>query len=441
MEFDASLESLRERLHGPRPPMALVGAGVSVPMGYPTWSGLIDMLHKRLVEPSDALREKQGTGQLANSWYSVLKDFDKDPLWQAEAYEQALPPGDLAKFIKEHFGEKSLGEAHRRLGMLPFRHYLTTNFDPSIQQSLRKVRRLGGQFTWADKAKVSRFLLSLHTDGGRPQVVHLHGKYDRPKTLVLTEQAYVDRYVTSDDARRKLLAIFLTYPVVFVGFSMDDPDLSQIMREVAARLGKRRGAEHHYGIFGYRSLAEKEAIRRRMQDKFGVCVIFYEIENLGPDPDRPGRSREGHDKLNGVLEYLAHGERPPPDYAKKRREMNPKRDDADPQKGQWGGEEVSANFAVTVEKLDEEHGKWLEFALVVKRRDGKPFTENVVFHLHDTFAQSRVPMEVTGKAEARLKRWAYGAFTAGVELERSGERLEIDLAQQKDVFPAWFRNQ
>jgi hypothetical protein len=246
MDADANLKGLRARLKSARPPIALIGAGLSVPMGYPTWNGLIRLLHERLVSPSDSLKGKKTGGQSGESWFSVLKDFDKDPLWQAEAYEQALPEGEMAAFIRTTFGPKDeLGEAHRLVGKLPFRHYLTTNFDPSIQQSLQKHKRLGGVFTWADQAKVSNFLLSLHSSGGAPQVVHLHGKYDEAASLVLTERAYVSRYVTSDDARRKLLAIFLTYPVVFAGFSMDDPDLSQIMREVAARLGDLDGTPHH----------------------------------------------------------------------------------------------------------------------------------------------------------------------------------------------------
>jgi hypothetical protein len=279
----------------------------------------------------------------------------------------------------------------------------------------------------------------LHAEGGPPQVVHLHGRYDRPKSLVLTEQAYVDRYVTSDDARRKLLAIFLTYPVVFVGFSMDDPDLSQIMREVAARLGKLGGAEHHFGIFGYRTLAEKEAIRRRMQDKFGVCVIFYEIENLGPDPARPGRNLEGHDKLIEVLEYLSHRERPPPDHATKRVEANVGGDQADPQKGRWGGQSSAGGFSVRVEKLDQEGQSWVEFALIVSRDDGRALEGEVVFHLHHTFDRQTVKVRAAGKREARLERWAYGAFTVGVEVVEAGVRLEIDLAEQGEL-PGWFRN-
>lgn len=436
MEIDANLEGLRDRLTGDRPPIALVGAGVSVPMGYPSWSGLIKMLHQRLGRPSLALQAKKASGQRATNWYSALKSFDKDPLWQAEAYEQALPEGDLAAFIQETFGERPLQDAHRLLGQLPFRHYLTTNFDPSIELSLKEAGRYGDDdFTWCQQAEVTKFLLSLHTGGG-PRVAHLHGKYDNADSLVLTERDYVDRYIKSDDARRKLLAIFLTYPVVFIGFSMDDPDLSQIMREVAARLGRLEGAAHHYGIFGFRSLGEKEAIRRRMQEKFGVCVIFYPIVKT-KDP-QTGRRGEDHSGLVEILNFLRTGERPPPDDATKTRLEKGVHDDADPQKGRWGGLSSRGGFKVTVEKLDSEGRDWVEFALVVRRDDGRPFSGRVTFHLHDSFTRSKVPLKVDGKAEARLVRWAYGAFTVGVEIE-GGPLLEIDLAEQ-EIFPGWFRS-
>lgn len=443
MDVDPNLERLRAQLDSPavpgRTPLALVGAGVSVPMGYPTWKGLIEKLHERLISPSPALQTTtKDARQSGKSWYSALKTFDKDPLWQAEAYEQALPKGGLAAFIKENFAQKPLGEAHTLLGRLKFRHYLTTNFDPSIEESLKLAGRFGGDFTWRQKSEVTKLLLSLHTGDGDPRVAHLHGKYDDGDSLVLTEKQYVDRYVLDEDARRKLLAIFLTYPVVFVGFSLDDPDLSQIMREVAARLGELDGAVHHYGIFGFRTLPEKEAIQRRMRDKFGMSVIFYEILTTR-DPRNRRRKIEDHSGLLEILRYLDTGERPPPGYASKRREEIDAIDAADTQKGRWGGLEAAGGFRVTVEKLAQEGRSWVEFALVVTREDGAAFTDDAVFHLHDSFTRSKVTVKVTDKPEARLVRWAFGAFTVGVELKRSGVRLEIDLAE-KDVFPAWFRD-
>jgi hypothetical protein len=114
---------------------------------------------------------------------------------------------------------------------------------------------------------VTRFLLDLSEPMCPCRVVYLHGRYDRPQDIVFTETSYVDRYIKDTDARQGLLAIFMTHPVVFVGFSMNDPDLANLMREVTARLVSSEPC--HLALIGFETHEDRDLIRERMRGKFG----------------------------------------------------------------------------------------------------------------------------------------------------------------------------
>jgi hypothetical protein len=77
----------------------------------------------------------------------------------------------------------------------------------------------------------------------------------------MTESSYSRRDIENDDARRKLLAIFMTQPVVFWGFSLSDPDLTHCMREVVVRVGVQA---QHFAIMPSEIAGERELIRRRL---------------------------------------------------------------------------------------------------------------------------------------------------------------------------------
>lgn len=451
--FDATCAVLGEirRLlqEGPRP-LALVGAGASIGSGYPTWSQLLDLFDERL------------EGKASPKWRQALKDL-ADPLWQAEEYREAMSAPAFKDVIARTFSARPPAEPHLTLARLPFRHFLTTNYDPTIEGalSIAGVKR-PPWFTWDDEPAVVQFLRNLSATGQPQTVVYLHGRFHDPHRVVLTESGYAERYVETEATRRKLLAIFLTCPVVFLGFSMDDPDLSQLMREVASLASQ--GATH-YAIMGYRTEDERLAIARRMEGKFHVRVAFYRIE--------PG---EDHSALTRLLRWLEvriadsgaipPPPPPPPDQAAHsgaasdliqdesgapsgRRNLDgalspgeaqtaaAAEDPLDPQKGRWGGSPKAAGFVLEAEEVGRHRRDYLSLTLRVRGEEGRTVRGKVVFHLHPTFPRSVV--QVTARhGVAEIQRDAYGAFTVGAELLADGVSLELDLAQL-EALPSWFR--
>lgn len=424
--FDASapaFNELKRLLASQARPLALVGAGTSIASGYPSWPGLIELFDNHL-DPKTAPK-----------WRQALRTLN-DPLWQAEEYREVLGKEVFEALLTQTFAGRGVAEPQLALASLPFRHFLTTNFDPCLEKALGAVTSKAPQrwFCWHEAGKLSSFLRALSNAIEEPWIVYLHGRYHEPSNVVLTESSYVRRYIKDEDARRKLLAIFFTHPVVFVGFSMEDPDLGQLMREVATRLGE---GGHHYAIMSYRTEDEREAIDRRMEGKFGIKVIFYRskaddhsalttlLRALGPETiSVPAAAMELSDTLAASAEAVGVSTSPV--------------DPTDPHKGQFGGTASNGSFTVSAEPLNDGED-WLEFRLVVTAQNGAQLEdgEEVVFHLHPTFRRDVIKVTAK-KGRATLKLTGYGAFTTGVEIPARGVRLELDLSEIQ-ALPDWFR--
>ena len=99
-------------------PLALVGAGLSMPAGFPTWSGLLDEIELQLPPLNDDYKEA-----LHN---------EGDFLWRAEEYRHLIGDGPYQLLLRKRFGTPvtlKASDSAVALVKLPFRHFMTTNYD------------------------------------------------------------------------------------------------------------------------------------------------------------------------------------------------------------------------------------------------------------------------------------------------------------------------
>lgn len=429
--FDALVETMKRK----PPPLALIGAGASMDSGYPDWNGLLRML-------------EQGTEKRGGYKYAEFLKQLNDPAWQAEEYRNLMDEKEFESLIQTEFGPKDrIGYISSAIAHLGFRHILTTNFDPCIERAYQTYQRKIQITNWTDRAAMRQFFLDLSRADKTPHCVHLHGRYDQPQEIVLTETSYAKRYVTSDDAARKLFAILITQPVVFIGFSVNDPDLNHLMREVNARLGE--GTPQHFALMGYTVAAQKQLIKNRFGGKYGIQPVFYRVTT---NPD----ATENHDGLRRLLEDLyeqvhgakivypetvefkrdTHSAPAPPSLSELPPIMNP----LDQQKGRFGGKATHNQRRLKVENIVERSQSNLcTFDVVVEPAPGGPELKGTVkFYLHQTFRPDQYELPIANN-EARLTLQAYGAFAIGAIADDGVTRLELDLVNEK-AFPQWFRD-
>ncbi|HEV2852637.1 MAG TPA: SIR2 family protein [Thermoanaerobaculia bacterium] len=415
-------------------PLALLGAGTSVDSGYPTWNRLLEILEERA----------KTKGRISPKYQEILKGLN-DAAWRAEEYRRLMGDDNFRGIIASEFAPKgTIGNTLRTIVRLGFRHILTTNYDSSIERAFEEEERPLQVVDWTDEVALRKFFLDLSRHDGTPYLVYLHGRFFDPAKIVLTESSYASRYARSDDAQRKLFAILITQPVVFIGFSVTDPDLDHIMREVNARLGT--GNPQHFALVGYEVDEQRELIRNRFEGKYGIRAVFYRIT-------RNDQGREDHSYLAARLRDI-YQEIYPSDKlfkeatsidvsmrsytldrnpALETSEETPAFNPLDQQKNRWGGRPERNGRRLKVENIQERHSSCV-FDLVVEPWDNAPPLEGEVrFHLHQTFNPSVVTAKVEG-GQVRRRIIAIGAFTVGAEADSGETRLELDLAEVED-FP------
>ncbi len=291
----------------------MVGAGSSARVGYVTWDGLMKELED-LATKCDKDDEDDEDFEINN-----LKR-EKKPLEYAEDIKTHICQkiGDLVIYnnlLYDLFEPKSpaYDEFHRLLVDLPVRGILTTNYDTVLEAALlgkeREAEMNQEDIPSIDDKQVvidhdahtliHEFLLARYNDPYIPQrILHLHGFYRNPKSIILSSKDYSEAYgtiIVNDNSEnnedssikevwtfhRKLLwSILATRRVIFVGFSMDDPYFEKMLDTVGADLWVRNKSIH-FAIMGIspENIKGSKDKADRLKLRYGVETVFYEVLN------------------------------------------------------------------------------------------------------------------------------------------------------------------
>ncbi len=275
------------KLYQTKKAILMVGAGSSAFVGYPLWRELVidlrDQFYIDYPEPSDTTN---------------LVEYAQ------KIKQKAIDDGRLREYHKcllETFRPFQEGERyksfHESLVKLGFCGIVTTNYDKVLEIAVQAAFTERGNShncepldLCEDKSySIFPFLRSLHHNN-HSAVLHLHGYYQNPETIILTSKDYSDKYGSSyndgnedkklntnlDHLHRKVIwGLLAFHPFLFVGFSLTDPAFLQILKIVQADFELHRDYVH-YAIMGYKG--EEDRIRIAEELKYlGIRPTFYRI--------------------------------------------------------------------------------------------------------------------------------------------------------------------
>ncbi|MCY2994880.1 MAG: SIR2 family protein [Planctomycetota bacterium] len=261
--------------------VAIVGAGVSLSAteGNPLagWTGLL---------LSGVEYGQTVTGTITEPQGKLLRDQiqSADPDFLVSA----------AEVITKRLGGHKSGQFHRwlqdKVGALRAKdrtvikalHALpvlitTTNYDSLIEEVTQRPH-----VTWKEQAAVERWLRGETTDA----VLHLHGWWDQPESVVLSLRAYED--VTGDEHAQAVLRCLRTRnTLLFVGCGggLEDPNFSRLRQWATATFEAST-----YRHFRLCLDSELEALATEQREHPWLFPVGY---------------GDGHDKLSGFLRSLA----------------------------------------------------------------------------------------------------------------------------------------
>jgi len=190
-----------------------VGAGASMGLGAPSWSGLISHVGEELGYDADVFGAL-GASPLALAEFYKLKTGKIGPLrsWMDRAW---------------HVDEDTLSKStlHNLIVDLGFTTIYTTNFD----RNLERIHDIRG-------VAYNKILNVKDVANARPsevEIVKLHGDFDDDDTIVLTESSFFDRLNFEHPLDVKLRSDALGRAILFIGYSVTDMNIRLMLHKIA----------------------------------------------------------------------------------------------------------------------------------------------------------------------------------------------------------------
>jgi len=263
--------------------VVFVGAGASMLCGSPDWRGfanqVVGALEKSSVLSFLEAEQLRGLGDPRRT-LSIARALAKE---QAVAidYDSILHPPKPSAIGAELY--------ELLAGLRPV--FVTTNYDKWLDdagpEELSTEVRAGSESEPAKRpSRRSKYYLREHLTSAllaeRGAVIHLHGSYTEPNSMVVSLKDYIEHYA---DARVQafLSAMFKNYTVLFVGYGL--AELEVLDNIIRSNESLRTGAAEpqHFLLYAYRSTESVQTrfIEQFFRDQCGVRVIPYCIDAKG----------------------------------------------------------------------------------------------------------------------------------------------------------------
>lgn len=221
-------------------PFLFVGSGMSRRyLGLEDWEGLL----KKYAEPTGQsfVRFKSDADDLPGAASAIARKFN--PIWwedNAYADSRAAFESDITRFdspmkveICRHMDAAldaldmagQYEEELRLFGEVQVDGIITTNYDGLLERLFPGFKAFVGQ---------DDVLFSETQSVG--EIYKIHGSTTKPNSLVLTGEDYENFNGRNAYLAAKLLTIFVDHPVVFLGYSIQDPNILSILDSIAVGL-------------------------------------------------------------------------------------------------------------------------------------------------------------------------------------------------------------
>jgi len=264
-----ALERLGEEINK-KTVFAFLGAGCSAKLNYPTWSQLLDLLEKAALDAGHPKNDIE--------IYKQCKEHETDKPWWAEQLVALLSKQTVQKIIKETFQPfKNMdSKFHRDLISISFRHFITTNYDSLLDYAAEKQKVPLRYFCLNEKEVLSKFFRDLNDFDSLEAryVIHIHGRYDRSESIILTEKDYIEMYSESSIGYKIIWSIISSFRMCFIGLKLEDLDLLSIFRKSRQEMGEQDCP--HFAIISEDDIpAKRESRRLYLRKKYGINPVFF----------------------------------------------------------------------------------------------------------------------------------------------------------------------
>jgi len=295
--------------------VAFVGAGCSIPLGYPTWRilalELVDHTLDILAQLENAPAARLDTERLSSCKTRLESEAPLKPealMFYLGVSKRVLSnhrlPGredPYGEYFRRRFSLRGSTAASRHsalrnlLEIETITRYVTTNYDCEIERALSEIRHIPFEEFGIDRTdlaaprsftqetdyygQLALFALGRHHEA-RNTVFHCHGRFDRPGSLIATESEYQEWYLTQKDgagpAFRQTIDLLLgSNPILFVGFGLADEDLLRPLRILGALDMDHKDLRPIFALLPEEKEGTDWEQHEALFDRYGVNVVPY----------------------------------------------------------------------------------------------------------------------------------------------------------------------
>ena len=254
------LDDLKGRLTGPQP-IALVpfvGAGLSMPMGFPSWGDFLKNLAVACGKSSEV------AALLAEGQYEEA----------AETVEDGLSPEIFHQRVTHTFGKRK-SEARKLKGAvltipdLAAGAVATTNLDRILERVFKEAGSPFEHVAWGSQLDSIRQAIAEN----KPFLLKIHGDAEERSARVLTKRAYDKHYASGDPEglRAQLGRAFQGRTLLFVGCSLGQDRTMDVLANVL----KEPSGAHHFAIMEKPAADDELFAKQRLLGTRGILPIWY----------------------------------------------------------------------------------------------------------------------------------------------------------------------
>lgn len=220
-------------------PVLFVGSGISRRyLGLPGWEDLLKDLASK-TDRTYAYYRANANSDMAEI-ASLLAEPINEKVWSDAAYEQLRAENEehlllkdsalkvlAAQSVKElrQIDDTDLSEEVELLKEAVVDAIITTNYDKFLEGLFPEYQVYVGQ----DE-------LIFSDPRGVGEIYKIHGSVDDPNSIVLTTQDYGAYNERNAYLAAKLLTLFVEHPVIFLGYSMSDSNITKLLENLVSCL-------------------------------------------------------------------------------------------------------------------------------------------------------------------------------------------------------------
>lgn len=182
----------------------------------PTWAQFLDEI-KKLMKEYTADDEKFINDMIKQENY----------LMALQTIYDFCDPGEYNKYLKDTYarGRYLPSEVHKSIKALDSKIVITTNFD-KIYENLCNV----DGYVVDDYRNFKSIISNIKSP--ESIIIKAHGTIDDTDNIIFTGKQYYEAQAKYPEFYSLLHALFLTNTVVFLGYSLNDPDINLVLQNI-----------------------------------------------------------------------------------------------------------------------------------------------------------------------------------------------------------------